>query len=100
MEENPIDLLNKAFENRIRLGIMSMLMVEDWVSFNRLKEVLEATDGNMASHLSSLENLNYLEVRKEFAGKKPLTTYRVTLSGRKAFGQHLDALEKIVNKRS
>lgn len=94
--KSPISELNKAFESRIRLGIMSVLLVNDWMSFNELKETLDLTDGNLASHISALEKLHYLEVRKEFAGKKPLTSYRVTTSGRKAFQSHLDELEKLI----
>jgi DNA-binding HxlR family transcriptional regulator len=88
--------LNKAFENRIRLGIMSVLMVNDTVDFNRMKELLQATDGNIASHVTALEKEGYLHVKKEFVGKKPLTTYSVTKVGITAFEAHLDALEKII----
>ena len=90
--------LNKAFENRIRLGIMSMLVVNDWVDFNTLKEMLDVTDGNLASHLSALEIKKYMKVRKGFIGKKPNTSHAVTESGRTAFRKHLDALEKIIRK--
>ena len=88
--------LNKAFENRVRLGIMSILMVNDSVDFNRMKELLNVTDGNLASHVSSLEKEGYIHVKKEFVGKKPLTTYSVTKIGMKAFEDHLNALEKLI----
>ena len=88
--------LNKAFESRVRLGIMSILTVNDRVDFNTLKEFLKVTDGNIASHLTALEKLNYIIVKKQFIGKKPNTSYSVTRSGRKAFSEHLDALEKII----
>lgn len=88
--------LNKAFENRIRLGIMSVLMVNDTVDFNRMKELLKATDGNIASHVSALEKEAYVHVKKEFVGKKPLTSYSATKLGVKAFEDHLNALEKII----
>ncbi len=88
--------LNKAFENRIRLGIMSVLMVNDSVDFNRMKELLQATDGNIASHVSALEKEGFIHVKKEFVGKKPLTTYSATKIGIKAFEDHLNALEKII----
>lgn len=91
-----INQLNKAFENRIRLGIMGILMVQDWIDFNTLKEQLNVTDGNLASHLNNLEKQEYMEVKKEFVGKKPRTTYRVTRSGKKAFEEHLTALEAIL----
>lgn len=89
--------LNKAFDNRVRLGIMSVLVVNDWVEFTTLREVLELSDGNLASHISALEKEGYLEVRKQFIGKKPQTSYRVTQSGRKAFNEHLNALEALLN---
>jgi DNA-binding MarR family transcriptional regulator len=90
---------NKAFESRIRLGIMSILVVNDSVDFATLKMQLQVTDGNMASHLSALEKLNYLEVRKQFIGRKPNTSYAVTEEGRRAFASHLDALEKLISQR-
>ena len=65
-----INQLNKEFESRVRLGIMSVLMVNDWVDFSEMKNLLEITDGNMASHSNALEKANYIEVKKEFVGKK------------------------------
>jgi len=94
---NPIANLNKAFENRSRLGIMSVLMVNDWIDFNTLKELLDLTDGNLSSHISALEELVYIEIKKEFVGKKPKTSYRATLNGREAFNNHLEALENLIN---
>jgi DNA-binding MarR family transcriptional regulator len=88
--------LNKAFESRVRLGIMSILLVNDSVDFNTLKEMLQVTDGNIASHITALEKFNYIEIRKQFIGKKPNTSYAVTSSGKKAFADHLDALEKLI----
>ena len=88
--------LNKAFESRVRLGIMSILLVNDSVDFNTLKELLQVTDGNIASHITALEKFNYIEIRKQFIGKKPNTSYAVTSSGKKAFAEHLDALEKLI----
>ena len=93
-----ISQLNKEFESRVRLGIMSVLMVNDWVDFNEMKQLLEVTDGNLASHNSALEKSNYIEIKKEFVGKKPKTSYRVTHAGRKAFEEHLSALEKLLGK--
>lgn len=89
--------LNKHFENRIRLGIMSMLMVNDWVDFSTMKETLNVTDGNLASHIKALEAEGYVEVKKQFLGKKPNTSFRATLEGRKAFDEHLAALETLIN---
>ena len=91
--------LNKAFDSRIRLGIMSILLVNDHVEFNELKERLELTDGNLASHITALEKLKYIEVTKKFIGKKPNTSYRATATGKKAFNQHLNALEHIIKMR-
>ncbi len=89
--------LNKAFESKARLGIMSALMVNDKLDFNALKELLDLTDGNLASHLKALEEQGYLEVQKQFVGRKPNTTYGATPEGRKAFGEHLSALEKLIS---
>ena len=96
--KNYIADLNKAFESRVRLGIMSILLVNDVVDFGTLKEQLQLTDGNMASHLSALEKADYISIKKQFIGKKPNTTYAVTPSGKKAFSDHLDALEKLIQK--
>ena len=75
---------------------MSVLMVDDHVDFNTLKETLQLTDGNLASHLAALEKLAYIQVRKQFVGKKPNTSYAVTLEGGKAFNDHLAALERLI----
>ena len=93
-----IDKLNKSFENRVRLGIMSALMVNESVDFLTLKELLDVTDGNLASHVTALEKLDYIAVKKEFVGKKTRTSYMVTNLGRKEFVQHLNALEKLVKQ--
>ena len=88
--------LHKAFENRIRLGIMSALMVNDALSFNRLKELLGVTDGNLASHLRALEKLEYVEMEKTFVDRKSHTTYKVSALGRRSFQTHLKALENLI----
>jgi DNA-binding MarR family transcriptional regulator len=92
-----ISQLNKAFDSRIRLGIMSILAVNDKVEFSTLKDMLELTDGNLASHISALEKINYVEVSKQFIGKKPNTSFRITNEGKIAFSNHLNALEKLIN---
>jgi DNA-binding MarR family transcriptional regulator len=97
---NPIDNLNKVFDSRVRLGIMSALMINDEVNFNELKELLGITDGNLASHLKSLEENSYVKVQKGFIGRKTNTTYKVTRAGEKAFKSHLDALEKMIRSVS
>ena len=99
MRKNYIENLNKSFENRIRLGIMSVLMVNEWTDFNTLKEQLKVTDGNLASHISALEKEGYLTVRKQFLGKKPNTSFAVTKAGKKAFNDHLDGLEELLKRR-
>jgi DNA-binding MarR family transcriptional regulator len=96
--KNYIADLNKAFESRVRLGIMSILLVNDVVDFGMLKEQLQLTDGNMASHLAALEKAQYITITKKFVGKKPNTTYTVTKEGKKAFNLHIDALEKLIQK--
>ncbi len=94
-----IDKLNKEFESRVRLGIMSILMVNDWIDFSEMKSLLNITDGNLASHSTALEKAQYIEVKKEFVGKKPKTSYRVTNLGRVTFTSHLNALEKLFKSK-
>ena len=94
--ENPIEQLSKIFDSRVRLGIMSSLIVNESINFNELKELIEVTDGNLASHLKTLEENKYIKVEKGFLGRKTNTTYTITKSGSKAFKLHLDALEKLI----
>lgn len=91
--------LQKVFESRIRLGIMSALMVNDKLDFNALKELLDLTDGNLASHLKALEQQDIIAVSKQFIGRKPSTTYKATEQGKELFKQHLSALEKLINNQ-
>jgi DNA-binding HxlR family transcriptional regulator len=91
-----IDSLQKAFESRVRLGVMSILILHDWVEFMELKDYLKVTDGNLASHLSALEKLNFIQSRKQFIGNKPNTSYAATKLGRESFGNHLNALENLI----
>lgn len=93
---NPINNLNKLFDSRVRLGIMSALMVNDEVNFNDLKELLDITDGNLASHLKALEENDFIKVEKGFIGRKTNTTYKITRAGEKSFKAHLSALEKMI----
>ena len=93
---NPISGLNKIFDNRIRLGVMSVLMVNDEISFNDLKQMLEVTDGNLATHLQTLEESNLIKVHKGFVGRKTNTTYSITRTGTKSFNEHIEALEKMI----
>ena len=94
--KNPITGLNKVFESRIRLGVMSILMVNEEVNFNDLKQMLEVTDGNLATHLVNLEENGYIKVHKGFVGKKTNTTYAITKAGEKAFAEHIAALESMI----
>ncbi|WP_293783026.1 transcriptional regulator [uncultured Pedobacter sp.] len=96
--KNPIADLNKIFDSRIRLGVMSMLVVNKEIGFNDLKQMLELTDGNLASHLNTLEQAEFIKVHKGFIGRKTNTTYSITDLGRQAFKAHLDALEKMIRK--
>lgn len=96
--KNPIENLNKTFDSRIRLGIMSALMVNASVNFNQLKELIQVTDGNLASHIKALEESGFIKIQKGFIGKKTNTVYTVTKAGKKAFRVHLDALEKMIKK--
>ncbi len=79
---------------------MSALIAGDQMDFNRLKELLDVTDGNLASHLKALEKENYVMVKKSFIGRKPNTKYHVTKEGKKAFRAHLDALESLIREQS
>lgn len=98
--KNIISKLNKVFESRIRLGIMSVLMVNDWVDFNTLKDLLEITDGNLASHLANLEKNELIEIKKQFVGRKPNTRYRATQKGKELFKEHLDYLGKLIDSQN
>ncbi|MFN8246635.1 MAG: transcriptional regulator [Ferruginibacter sp.] len=93
---NLINNLNKLFDNRIRLGIMSALVVNGEMGFNDLKELLGITDGNLASHIKALEESKVVKVHKGFIGRKTSTTYSVTKAGEKSFRDHIDALEKMI----
>ena len=94
--KNPIEHLNKVFDSRVRMGVMSSLMVADDMSFNELRDLIRVTDGNLASHLKTLETNQYITVRKGFIGRKTNTVYAATRTGRKAFQLHLGALEEII----
>jgi DNA-binding HxlR family transcriptional regulator len=87
---------NKAFESRVRLGAMSLLVINESVDFNTLKQALDITDGNLASHITALEKAGYLTVEKSFVGRKPHTEYAATPEGRTAFEAHLNALEQFL----
>lgn len=88
--------LNKAFENKMRLGIMSALMVNEYLDFSSLKTLLNATDGNLASHMKSLEKERFVTFKKEFIGRKPNTKYYATDEGKEAFIKHIKAIESLL----
>jgi DNA-binding MarR family transcriptional regulator len=89
---------DKAFDNVLRLRIMSILMVNERYEFNSFKALLQVTDGNLASHLKHLEQAEFIRVEKSFAGRKPLTTYGATKIGRKSFQAHLEFLEQLISQ--
>ena len=97
--KNIIQNINKAFDHRIRLGIMSVLMVNESANFTELRELLGVTDGNLASHTKALESESYIRIEKQFIGKKPNTSYIATKEGKKAFQEHIVALEKLISKK-
>lgn len=92
-----IEGINKAFENRVKLGVMSALAANGSLNFNSLKAYFDVTDGNLASHLKSLEKEMYISVQKSFIGRKPNTSYAITQQGRRAFEEHLKALERLIH---
>jgi DNA-binding HxlR family transcriptional regulator len=91
--------LNKLFENRVRLGVMSILIVNNSIDFNDLKQALGVTDGNLASHLKALEENKVIKVNKQFIGRKPNTSYSITETGVLLFRNHINALENIIKSR-
>ncbi|PIB32526.1 winged helix-turn-helix domain-containing protein [Olleya marilimosa] len=91
--------INKVFDHRIRLGIMSVLMVNEYADFKTLKALLDATDGNLASHTKALEKAEYITVEKQFIDRKPNTRYSVTKLGQAEFKKHINALEKLIKKQ-
>lgn len=90
---------DKAFENRLRLQIMAVLTANESYDFNSLKELLEVTDGNLASHIKALEKAGYLGVNKVFIERKTNTSYYATPGGRRAFEKHLSALEELIRQQ-
>ncbi len=95
--EDIIARLNKAFDSRVRLCIMSILMSNDRVDFNAFKKTLSLTDGNLASHMKALEKNEYIKVFKKFVGRKPNTTYSITDYGKREFLEHVKALKELVD---
>lgn len=94
-----LEQFDKVFENRVRLQIMSVLSVNNSYDFNSLKDLLQVTDGNLASHIKALEKEEYLSVSKSFIGRKPNTQYAITKKGKNAFKKHLQALEDLIKQQ-
>lgn len=97
--KNPFDNLDRVLEHRVRLQIMSVLVTEESLDFNSLKELLNVTDGNLASHIKALEKERYININKTFVDRKPNTKYKITEKGRTAFRKHLDALELVIRQQ-
>lgn len=97
--KNIISNINKAFDHRVRLGIMSVLMVNEYADFTSLKELLGVTDGNIASHIKALEKKGYVTVEKSFIDRKPNTKYSATKTGRIDFQKHIDAIENLLKQQ-
>ena len=95
-----ITKMDKAFDSRIRIAIMAILMVNEWVDFKSMKERLGVTDGNLASHTASLEAKQFIEIRKRFVGKRPNTSYKATKLGRTEFAKYINALKELLNLTS
>ncbi len=91
--------INKAFESRVRLGIMSVLMTNHTMDFISLREILDVTDGNLASHLRALEESGYILSEKRFLNRKPNTTITITQSGSESFKNHIKALEDLLIRK-
>ncbi|MEM9835460.1 MAG: transcriptional regulator [Bacteroidota bacterium] len=95
-----IDGLNKLFNHRTRMGIMAILMVNEWVDFVTLRDTLKVTDGNLASHLKALNKAQQVETEKKFVDGKPKTSYRATTAGQAAFHEHLNELERFIDLKN
>jgi len=97
--KNPFEFLDKILEHRVRLQIMSVLMANESYDFNALKELLDVTDGNLATNIKALEKEKYVAVTKSFIDRKPNTRYKATERGRTAFRKHLEAMEELIRQQ-
>lgn len=95
MEQSALDL-DRLIHERIRLGIVSALAVNDHLSFNDLKKLLKTTDGNLSVHARKLEEAGYIACEKSFEGRIPKTDYRLTPAGKRALERYLDHMEAII----
>jgi len=97
MEEHAALHLDKVIHQKARLGIMSILMVQESAEFNYLKSRLKMSDGNLSTHLSHLERSKYIRIKKKYVKKKPRTICHITEKGRTAIIKYIDNLEQIIN---
>ncbi len=97
--KNIFENLDKTLEHRVRLQIASVLAANESYDFNALKELLNSTDGNLATHLKALEREKYISISKSFIEKKPNTRYKITERGRVAFKKHIDAMEELIKQQ-
>jgi len=95
-----IERIDEVIHGRLRLGVMAYLSSAETAEFNALKARLQATDGNLSTHLRKLEEAGYVAIDKSFVGKKPRTAVSLTEPGRKAFIRYLDAMARLVNSQS
>lgn len=96
MKDYDYKKIDSVFHSRIRLAAASMLYHDGLADFNTLKRSIGATDGNLTTHLRKMEDSGYLEVEKKFSGRKPLTIYRLTDAGEKAFEDYIKRLELFI----
>ncbi len=95
--ESALPNFDRLIHERMRLGIISALAVSDSLSFNELKRLLRTTDGNLSVHARRLEEAEYVECKKTFAGRMPKTEYKLTVEGRKAFERYLNHMEALIH---
>jgi DNA-binding HxlR family transcriptional regulator len=91
-----LDALDPLLQHRSRLGACVLLSTADALSFSRLKELLGETDGNLGAQLRKLEDAQYVAVKKEFLGRKPISWYSLTCTGKKALKAHVAAIESVI----
>ncbi|MCZ8355189.1 MAG: transcriptional regulator [Cyclobacteriaceae bacterium] len=97
--KNPFENLDKILEHRTRLQIMSVLATTESYDFNSLKEILQTTDGNLATHLKALEKEKYIAIHKSFIDRKPNTRYKATEKGKTSLKKHFDALDELIKQQ-
>lgn len=87
---------DRLVHERLRLGILSALSVNETLAFNELKKLLDTTDGNLSVHARKLEEAGYISCSKSFEGRMPRTEYRITVPGRRALERYLDHMESLI----